>query len=123
SSACKGTESPIPEEKKPDEKEPKKEEPAAIVPPVTNLKAEKTEKANELHITWTYPDEAVSTEITYVLEGADPSDAVKKNIMKPTGDNGLLAIYVLQHGKYIISAVAVDKKGNRSEKVTTSGTP
>lgn len=121
-SACKGTEPVVPDENKPDEKEPDKEEPA-YVSPVTDLKAEKTEKANELIITWTYPKEAISTEITWVLEGTNPSDVDKKNVMRPSDDKGSFRMHVLQHGKYIISAVAIDSDGNRSETVTTDGVP
>ena len=50
------------------------------VPPVTNLVAEKTERANELKVSWTNPVGAISVEISYLLEGDKPENTVKKNI-------------------------------------------
>src|SRR5690606_30071762 len=122
SSACKGIDPVAPDEKKPDEKEPKQEEPA-FVPPVTDLKAEKTEKANELHITWTFPAKVDRTEITCLQEGDNESNAIKTNVMRPSDDKGSFRLHVLQHGTYTISAVAIDDKGNRSEKATTIAIP
>lgn len=63
--ACGGGDSPITDEiddGKQDGQGPK------TVPPVTNLVAEKTERANELQVSWTNPVGAISVEISYLLE-------------------------------------------------------
>ncbi|NGF55127.1 glycosyl hydrolase [Parapedobacter sp. SGR-10] len=43
--------------------------------------------------------------------------------MRPSDDKGSFRLHVLQHGTYTISAVAIDDKGNRSEKATTIAIP
>ena len=49
-----------------------------IVPPVADLMAEKTERANELQVSWTNPVGAISVEISYLLEGDTPIEAPRK---------------------------------------------
>jgi rhamnogalacturonyl hydrolase YesR len=93
------------------------------VSPVNDLAVEETGKANELYVTWTYPSEALSVEISYLPEGEDEAGAVNNNIRRTTGDKGSFLIKVSEHGTYIVGAVAIDNYGNRSEKVTVKATP
>ena len=78
------------------------------VPPVTNLVAERTERANELKVSWTNPVGAISVEISYLLEGDKPENTVKKNIRITTERVGSLLIVVSEPGTYIVTAVAVE---------------
>lgn len=93
------------------------------VPPVTDLVAEKTEKANELQVSWTNPSGAISVEISYLIEGDKPENAVKKNVLIATEKKGSLLVVVSEPGNYIVSAVALDNYGRRSEKVEVTATP
>lgn len=73
--ACGGGDSPITDgidDGKQDGQGPK------TVPPVTNLVAEKTERANELQVSWTNPVGAISVEISYLLEGDKPENTSKR---------------------------------------------
>ena len=102
--ACGGGDSPITDEiddGKQDGQGPK------TVPPVTNLVAEKTERANELQVSWTNPVGAISVEISYLLEGDKPENTAKKNIRIATEKVGSLLIVVSEPGTYIVTAVAV----------------
>lgn len=93
------------------------------VSPVNDLVVKKTEKANELQVTWTYPSEALSVEISCLPEGEDEAGAVNNNIRRTTGDKGSFLIKVSEHGTYVVGAVAIDNYGNRSGKVTVKATP
>ena len=85
--------------------------------------AEKTERANELKVSWTNPVGAISVEISYLLEGDKPENTVKKNIRITTERVGSLLIVVSEPGTYIVTAVAVDNYGRRSEKSAVTATP
>ena len=118
--ACGGGDSPITDgidDGKQDGQGPK------TVPPVTNLVAEKTERANELQVSWTNPVGAISVEISYLLEGDKPENTAKKNIRIATEKVGSLLIVVSEPGTYIVTAVAVDNYGKRSEELTVTATP
>jgi hypothetical protein len=107
-----------------DEKDNDKESAEEVVVPLVNdLVVEKTGKANELQATWTYPSGAVSVEISFLLESADGASAVNNNIRRTTGDKGSFLIKVSEHGTYIVSAVAINNYGERSEKVTVKASP
>lgn len=114
-----GTDDPIPVEIDKD-KEPPEEK--VVIPPVNGLKAENTAEEDELQVTWTFPSAAVSAEISYYPEGKDEANAVRNNVRRTTGDRGSFLVKVSEQGTYIVSAVAIDNYGNRSEKVTVSGT-
>lgn len=94
-----------------------------IVPPVADLMAEKTERANELQVSWTNPVGAISVEITYLLEGDKFENVTKKNIRIATEKVSTLLIVVSEPGSYIITAVAVDNYGRRSDELTVIATP
>ncbi|MFA7140913.1 MAG: hypothetical protein WC126_07900 [Proteiniphilum sp.] len=49
----------------------------ATVSPVTDLIAVKTGNANELQVTWIFPSEAVSVEISSLPEGGNEANADK----------------------------------------------
>ena len=74
-----------------------------IVPPVADLMAEKTERANELQVSWTNPVGAISVEITYLLEGDKFENVTKKNIRIATEKVSTLLIVVSEPGSYIIT--------------------
>lgn len=117
--ACGGDDLPLP-----DEKDDGKEGGHTVsVSPVTNLRAEKTAKANELQVNWTNPTGAISVEISYLLEGGEPENAIKKNVRITTGREGSLLIIVSMPGAYVVTAVALDNYGRRSEEVTVTATP
>lgn len=94
-----------------------------VVSPVTDLKAEKTEKANELQITWINSADAIFVELSYCLEGREESDATTVSVRMYGETKGSKLITLPQYGTYQIAAVAMDNYGKRSEKVTITGTP
>lgn len=89
--ACGGGDSPITDEIDDGKQDGQGQK---TVPPVTNLVAEKTERANELKVSWTNPVGAISVEISYLLEGDKPENTVKKNIRITTERVGSLLIVV-----------------------------
>lgn len=117
--SCADNDDPLPEDKGKDDGG--KEEFA--VSQVTDLAAVKTNKPNELQVTWVYPSEATSVEVSYLLEGDDEVNTVRKNIRRSTGDKGSFLIKVSEQGTYIVGAVAIDNYGNRSEKIIVKATP
>lgn len=48
-----------------------------VVAPVTDLAAGRTGNANELQVTWIFPSEAVSVEISSLPEGGNEANADK----------------------------------------------
>jgi len=94
-----------------------------VIPVVNDLIVMSTEKPNELKVTWHYPLEATSVELSYRLEGDDDASAVRNNIRRSKENQGSFLIKISEHGVYIITAIAIDNYGKRSEKVTASATP
>ena len=90
---------------------------------VTNLKASPTEKANELIISWNNAANISTVELSWWPEGAEESEASTVNVSIFSGIKKERRITVSKYGTYNIGAVAIDKDGNRSKKVTTKGTP
>ncbi len=93
------------------------------VPSVMNLVAEKTEKAKELQVSWINSVGAIPIEISYMLKGGNSKSIVKKNIRIATGKNGSFLIVVSEPETYIVTAVAVDNYGRRSDELTVMATP
>ena len=118
--ACGGGESFVTDEKEDSKQDGQGQK---IVSPVINLVVEKTERANELQVSWTSPVGAISVEISCWMEGKDPVNAVKKNIRIATEKVSTLLIVVSEPGNYIITAVAVDNYGRRSDELTVIATP
>lgn len=118
--ACGGGDSPITDEKG-DNNSDKGQ--ATSVPSVTNLVVEKTEKANELQVNWTNPTGAISVEISYLLQGDKEEHAVKKNVRITTEREGSLLLVLSEPGIYVVTAVAMDNYGKRSEAKSATGTP
>ena len=81
----------------------KEEEPEVIVNPVTDLKAVKTQKANELQLTWQNPSEAVSVEISYLPDGDDETNTITTNVRVNGNTKGSLLIKVPEYTMYRIS--------------------
>jgi len=88
-----------------------------------NLVAEKTEKAKELQVSWINSVGAISVEISYMLKGGNSKSIVKKNIRIATVKNGSFLTVVSEPGTYIVTAVAVDNYGRRSDELTVMATP
>lgn len=93
-----------------------------IISPVSNLKAEATDNPNELSVSWNNPSQAVSIDISYLLEGQSDVNAISKNV-PVSGQTGRYLIQVTDYGKYIIAAVAIADNGKRSNKVSIIATP
>src|SRR5690554_6798420 len=115
-----GTDDPIPADEDDDDD---RGEQVTVMPAVENLEIINTGNPNELQVSWIYPEEATSVEVSYYMEGEDEAGAVNNNIRRTTGDKGSFLIKVSEHGTYIVGAVAIDNYGNRSEKVTVKATP
>lgn len=94
-----------------------------VIPPVTELKAEKTQTAKELQISWTNPSGITMVELSYYLDGNDESDAIITTVKIAGQTKGNKSIMVPEYGTYQISAVAMDNYGRRSERTKTTGTP
>lgn len=92
------------------------------VKPVTNLAAEKTDKANELKVTWNNSTNIEFVEISYQKEGEEEIHTVTPNV-RVYGSNGSFLAKLTTHDTYTIMAVAIGKSGERSEKVTVTATP
>lgn len=71
--SCGTEDDPIPDGDNKD-KEPPTE---VVVAPVTDLAAGRTGNANELQVTWIFPSEAVSVEISSLPEGGNEANADK----------------------------------------------
>lgn len=93
--------------------------PVVVVTPVTNLKAETTQKANELRLSWNVSSDIAMVEIAYWMDGAEESEAITEKVR----GNHFLLITVNEHGLYHISATALDNYGRRSEVITITATP
>lgn len=89
------------------------------VPPVTDLKAETTYKANELRLTWRLPSAAAMAEIAWWPETGSESEAETEKVIN---ENELLLTLPV-YGTYCIAATAIDNYGRRSEPVTITATP
>lgn len=116
--SCGGDDSVPVEEDKDDGKEQ-----GIIIPAVGDLEVRKTGKPNELQVTWTYPSEAFFAEISYLLDGDSETNEVRNNVRKITDDKGSFLIKVPEYGAYIVTVVAIDNYGNRSEEVKSIATP
>lgn len=100
--------------------------PVVVVNPVTNLKAEETEKANELQVTWTNPKdkELIRVELIYRLQNEETDNEESFQQVKATpGKQGSFLLKLPVYGTYELSAVAIDNYGRRSEKTTITATP
>lgn len=118
--AC-GSDSPIIDEKENGNNDNREQN--TTVPSVTELTVEKTEKANELQVNWVNPTEAISVEISHLQEGDEEENAVKKSVRISTEKKGSLLIVVPKPGTYVVTAVALDNYGKRSEKQSVTATP
>lgn len=101
----------------------KGETPTIVVNPVTDLKAEKTEKANELKLTWTNPKEIISVEISYLPDKDNEANATTNNVRVYGESKSSLLIKVPKYDIYQISATSIDNYGRRSKKITITATP
>lgn len=119
--ACGGGESPIVDERENGKNDNQGQE--TTVPSVTELTVEKTDKANELQVSWLNPTGVISVEISYLLEGDEEKNAVKKNMRISTEKKSSLLIVVSKPGTYVVTAVALDNYGKRSEKRSITATP
>lgn len=119
--ACGGGESPIVDERENGKNDNQGQE--TTVPSVTELTVEKTDKANELQVSWLNPTGVISVEISYLLEGDEEKNAVKKNMRISTEKTSSLLIVVSKPGTYVVTAVALDNYGKRSEKRSITATP
>lgn len=117
--SCGTEDDPIPDGDNKD-KEPPAE---VVVSRVTDLAVIRTGNANELQVTWIFPAEAVSVEISSLLEGDSEANANRNNIRRTASDEGTFLVKVPAYGTYNIIAVAIDNYGNRSEEVTIIATP
>lgn len=99
----------------------------SIAEPVAGLKAEKTQYANELSVSWQNPnnESLVKVELSYKKrENATKSvSAPTQQISVEKGTKSTIVLTVPSYGVYDISAVTINKDGVRSEKITTSATP
>lgn len=109
-----------------EENDNKGEEPTIIVNPVTDLKGEETQNANELKVTWQNPKDPrlIRVELSYALltEGTE-NEPLTQQVNATSGSKGSYLLKLAQYGNYEISAVAIDNYGKRSEKVTITATP
>ena len=97
-----------------------------IVNPVTDLRAEETQNANELKVTWQNPKDQgiIRVELSYVLLAEDTKNKLLTQQVNATpGSKGSFLLKLAQYGNYEISAVAIDNYGRRSEKSTITATP
>lgn len=93
-----------------------------VVAAVTELVAMKTNKANELQITWENLSDIVSVAISYWLDDADENAAITTNV-RVNGTRGTCLLKLPQYGVYRIATVAIDNYGIYSEKVMITATP
>lgn len=94
-----------------------------IMPTVDNLKIISTENPNELQVSWIYPEEATSVELSHYLEGDNGTDAIRNNVRRSTSNRGSYLIKVSEYGTYVVTAVAIDNYGTRSKEVKATATP
>lgn len=92
------------------------------VSPITDLAANDTGKIGEIKLTWTYPADVTSVEISYQLQN-DNSELIKSIVRKTSGDKGSFLINVREFGVYVINVVAMNNYGKRSEHVTLLASP
>ncbi len=118
--ACSEDDNDIPEKEEQTDDE---TESTTKVNAVTNLKASQTEKANELLISWDNAANVTTVELSWWPENAEESEASTTNVSIFSGIKKERRITVSKYGTYYIGAVAIDKDGNRSEKVKVKGTP
>ena len=118
--ACNEDDNAIPEK---EEQTDNDTEESITVNAVTNLKASPTEKANELLISWNNAANVTTVELSWWPENEKESEASTINVSIFTGIKKERRITVSKYCTYNIGAVAIDKNGNRSKKVTTKGIP
>jgi hypothetical protein len=93
---------------------------------VTNLKAVATIDENELQVSWTNPtdDAILKVEITYTPNTAGVKSTPNPIVVNATsGAEVKISIMVPTTGTYIISAVAINKAGIRSEQSVVQAKP
>lgn len=91
--------------------------------PITEFTAAATSKANELHLKWKNPSDAVLVEISYALVVGGGDTSLTTNVRVYGEENSKYTLQLPEFGIYQIGAVAVDNYGKRSEKVTIWATP
>ena len=114
-----GTDDPIPS----DEDDDDGGEQVTIMPTVENLEIISTENPNELQVSWIYPKEATSVELSYYPEGENEANAIRNNVRRSTSNEGSYLIKVPEHGTYVVGAIAIDNYGKRSKEVKDTATP
>mgnify|MGYP000931450179 FL=1 len=113
-----GTDDPIPS----DEDDDDGGEQVTIMPTVENLEIISTENPNELQVSWIYPKEATSVELSYYPEGENEANAIRNNVRRSTSNEGSYLIKVPEHGTYVVGAIAIDNYGKRSKEVKDTAT-
>ncbi|WP_238865644.1 glycoside hydrolase family 88/105 protein [Proteiniphilum propionicum] len=115
-----GTDDPIPSD---DDDDDNGGEQVIIMPAVENLEITSTENPNELQVSWIYPEEATSVELSYHPEGENETNAIRNNVRRSTSNEDSYLIKVPEHGTYVVGAIAIDNYGKRSKEVKGTATP
>lgn len=98
--------------------------PSVTVPPISNLKAETTLKANELFISWKAPAEAIAAKIVCTPKNEDKGNEIVEKVTFRTEDrNGSVLLTMKVYDTYLVSVFAIDNYGRESEAVTVEVAP
>lgn len=98
------------------------------ISPVTNLRAESTKNENEIKIEWTNPNDkkVQKVELAYqfketISDRSQSNSPVLVDVIRGTEDSYLLK--VPEYAVYEITAIAIDKDGQRSTPEMTTASP